>query len=266
MVGTAPLLMAVTYASTSPASMGPVRIWLPSRLGCACRRGGAGGAVGSPSASRRQQQQQSTALAGRSHAGSPRRSATASPQKCGACAAAGAGGPEPPASCPLQTLLKMSRVRRARPSRNSGRSCAGSSASSCASLSSSFMGRTSVKQSRSGKSDLMDSRIWGGGAGRGAGRAAMQGSGAERAAGAAGVGLQAWMGSAECFLAGGAPAHKNSRRGRRTHKSGGSRRPQAFTSRGRAPAHLVLGLHGAPAARQRLQRGLQVVARADLLA
>lgn len=30
-----PLLMAVTYASVSPASMGPLRIWLPSRLGSA---------------------------------------------------------------------------------------------------------------------------------------------------------------------------------------------------------------------------------------
>lgn len=35
MVGTAPLLMAPTYASTRPASTGPVTTWVPKRLGWA---------------------------------------------------------------------------------------------------------------------------------------------------------------------------------------------------------------------------------------
>lgn len=35
MVGTAPLLMASTYAEASPASMGPLMTCAPSRLGCA---------------------------------------------------------------------------------------------------------------------------------------------------------------------------------------------------------------------------------------
>jgi hypothetical protein len=38
MVGTAPSLMAATYASVSPASAGPVSVNAPRRLGCALRR------------------------------------------------------------------------------------------------------------------------------------------------------------------------------------------------------------------------------------
>ena len=36
--GPHPLLMALTYASVRPASMGPLRIWEPSRLGCALEK------------------------------------------------------------------------------------------------------------------------------------------------------------------------------------------------------------------------------------
>ena len=122
---------------------------------------------------------------------------------------------------------------------NSGRMLAVGRVSSAASWSSSFTGRTSVKQSRSGNRHLMLSRIWRWwDKGRGRGRAGRT----ERSR---------WD------TAGISPRRRRAAHSTHSHTAPASLAPP------RPLTHPVLGLHRAPGARHRLQRGLEVVAGRD---
>ena len=120
-MGTAPLLMASTYALARPASMAPEMIWVPSRFGCA-------------------------------------RAKISCVSRASPCTIATVHAlPEHDPGFDTNKL----HMKQENTSRNSGRSWEGGIVSRRDSWSSSLMGRFSAKQSRSGNRALMDSRICG---------------------------------------------------------------------------------------------------------